>query len=183
MSEVRKGSSKSSSKTQLGFVTMSICLIGGRHCSVLALEKSELQISGGRNRLLYQMGRSGALVTITIGAIKAFLWKAIVCRFWIPYALVTDNGTQFDCRPFQEWCSEVKIRHFFSSVYHPQSNGQNEATNKTLVRILKKKLLKRKKRMGRVSTGSLVVLSNHNPLNNFRNPLLPNIRNRRGDSG
>jgi ribonuclease HI len=84
------------------------------------------------------------LATITTEAIKIFLWKAIVCRFGISNALVTDNGTQFDCRPFQKWCSELKIRHFFSSVYHPQSNGQVEATIKTLVRILKKKLPKRK---------------------------------------
>jgi hypothetical protein len=76
-------------------------------------------------------------------AIKNFLWKVIVCRFGIPYALVTNNGTQFDCRPFQKWSSEHKICHFFSLVYHPQSNGQVEATNKTLVRILKKKLPKR----------------------------------------
>jgi hypothetical protein len=33
---------------------------------------------------------------------------------------------------------------FFSLIYHLQSNGQVEATNKTLVKILKKKLLKRK---------------------------------------
>jgi hypothetical protein len=87
---------------------------------------------------------AGPLMTITTGAIKNFLWKAIICRFGIPYALITDNGTQFDCKPFQEWCDELKIRHFFSSVYHPQSNGQVEATNKNLVKILKKKLPKRK---------------------------------------
>jgi hypothetical protein len=45
---------------------------------------------------------AGPLTTITTGAIKNFLWKMIICRFGIPYALVTDNGTQFDCRPFQE---------------------------------------------------------------------------------
>jgi hypothetical protein len=84
------------------------------------------------------------LATITTGVIKTFLWRAIVCQFGIPYALVTDNGTQFDYKQFQEWYSELKIRHFFSSVYHPQSNGQVEATNKTLVRILKKKITKRK---------------------------------------
>lgn len=86
----------------------------------------------------------GPLVTITTGAIKNFLWRTIICRFGIPHAFVTDNGTQFNCRPFQEWCAELKIRHLFSSVYHPQANGQVEATNKSLVKILKKKLSKRK---------------------------------------
>jgi hypothetical protein len=49
------------------------------------------------------------LMTITTGAIKNFLWKAIICRFGIPYALVTNNGTQFACKPFQDWCAELKI--------------------------------------------------------------------------
>jgi hypothetical protein len=43
---------------------------------------------------------AGPLMTITTGAIKNFLWKAIICRFGIPYALITDNGTQFNCKPF-----------------------------------------------------------------------------------
>jgi hypothetical protein len=33
------------------------------------------------------------LATITTGAVKNFLNKAIVCRFGIPYAIVIDNGT------------------------------------------------------------------------------------------
>jgi hypothetical protein len=56
---------------------------------------------------------AGPLMTITTEAIKNFLWKAIICRFGIPYALIIENGTQFNCKPFQEWCNELKIRHFF----------------------------------------------------------------------
>jgi ribonuclease HI len=38
-----------------------------------------------------------ALATITTENVIKFLWKSIVCRFGIPYAMVTDNGKQFDC--------------------------------------------------------------------------------------
>jgi len=68
----------------------------------------------------------------------------VVCRFGIPHAFVTDNGKQFDCEPFRRWCSELRIRNYYALVLYPKANGQVEATNKTLVRTLKKKLDKKK---------------------------------------
>jgi transposase InsO family protein len=41
-------------------------------------------------------------------------------------------------------CAELHIRNYFSSPGHPQVNGQVEATNKTIFKILKKKLGDRK---------------------------------------
>jgi transposase InsO family protein len=73
-----------------------------------------------------------------------FLWRSVVCRFGIPHAFVTDSGKQFDCGPFRELCSELHIRNYYSTPLHPKVNGQVEATNKTLVRTLKKKLEKKK---------------------------------------
>lgn len=64
-----------------------------------------------------------ALVVITTENIIKFLWKSIVCRFGIPYAMVTDNGKQFDCDRFREWCAELGIRKSFSTPIFPKSNG------------------------------------------------------------
>ena len=36
------------------------------------------------------------LATITEQKIRNFVWQAIVCRFGIPRALVSNNGKQFD---------------------------------------------------------------------------------------
>ena len=58
---------------------------------------------------------------------------------WYP-TCVTDNGKQFDCDPFQNWCAEHHIRNYFSSPSRPQANGQVEATNKMIFKTLKKKL-------------------------------------------
>jgi ribonuclease HI len=80
------------------------------------------------------------LASITAKVIERFLWKNIVCRYGVPHALVTDNGKQFDCEPFRKWCTELHIKNYFSSPGHPQANGQVEATNKTIFKILKKKL-------------------------------------------
>ena len=85
-----------------------------------------------------------ALATITTGNVQSFLWKSIVCRYGIPHAFVTDNGKQFDCEPFRKWCAKLRIRNYYSSPGHPQANGLVEATNKTLMNTLKKKLESRK---------------------------------------
>jgi hypothetical protein len=86
----------------------------------------------------------GPLATITTGSMKNFLWKSVVCRYGIPQTLVIDNGTKFYFKPFRDWCTELHIRHYFSSVSHPQANRQVETTNKTLMKILKKKLPSKK---------------------------------------
>jgi hypothetical protein len=80
------------------------------------------------------------LVNITAKSIERFLWKNVVCRYGVSHAFVTDNKKQFDCKPFRKWCAELHIRNYFSSPGHPQANGQVEATNKTIFKILKKKL-------------------------------------------
>ncbi|KAL5569007.1 hypothetical protein UlMin_025582 [Ulmus minor] len=64
----------------------------------------------------------------------------IVCGFGIPHSLVSDNGTQFDSTGLKKLCSELGIKKHFSSVAHPQSNGQVEAVNKTIKRNLERKL-------------------------------------------
>ncbi|XP_059441973.1 uncharacterized protein LOC132174316 [Corylus avellana] len=85
-----------------------------------------------------------ALVNITAKSIERFLWKNVVCRYGIPHAFVTENGKQFDCESFREWCAKLNIRNYYSSPAHPQANGQVEVTNKTIFKILKKKLGDRK---------------------------------------
>ncbi|KAL5583004.1 hypothetical protein UlMin_015446 [Ulmus minor] len=80
------------------------------------------------------------LSEITEARTTSFVWKNIVCRFGIPYSLVSDNGTQFDSTGLKKLCSELGIKKHFSSVAHPQSNGQVEAVNKKIKRNLERKL-------------------------------------------
>ena len=80
------------------------------------------------------------LATITEQKIRNFVWRAIICRFGIPRALVSDNGKQFDNAKFREFCAELGIKNYYSSLAHPQSNGQAEVTIRTLKAALKTKL-------------------------------------------
>ena len=80
------------------------------------------------------------MATITEQKIRNFVWRTIICRFGIPRALVSDNGKQFDSAKFKDFCAELRIKNYYSSPAHPQSNGQAEATIRTLKATLKTKL-------------------------------------------
>ena len=80
------------------------------------------------------------LAMITEQKVRKFVWRSIICKFGIPRALVSDNGKQFDNPKFRDLCSELRIKNYFSSLAHPQSNGQAEVTIRTLKAALKTKL-------------------------------------------
>nr|KYP67715.1 Retrovirus-related Pol polyprotein from transposon 297 family [Cajanus cajan] len=80
------------------------------------------------------------LANITAANVQKFLWKNIVTRFGIPYALITDNGLQFTDQKLNRFIQDLGIKHRFTSVEHPQSNGQAEAANKVILAELKKRL-------------------------------------------
>ena len=80
------------------------------------------------------------LATITEQKVRNFVWHSIVCRFGIPRALVSDNGKQFNNPKFRDFCAKVGIRNYYSSLAHPQSNGQAEVIIRTLKAALKTKL-------------------------------------------
>jgi hypothetical protein len=90
------------------------------------------------------MGRSGGFIQYHRQVYREIFMEKIICRHGIPHAFVTDNGKQFDCDSFREWCTKLNIRNYFSSPGHPQANSLVEATNKTIFKILKKKLCDRK---------------------------------------
>ena len=72
--------------------------------------------------------------------VTRFIWKNIVCRFGIPRSSISDNGPQFDNRVYRDFCQGLNIRNLYSTPRYPQSNDQVEASNKTLLTALKKRL-------------------------------------------
>ena len=81
-----------------------------------------------------------ALATITEKNIRSFVWRNIIYRYKIPRVLVSDNGRQFDNGAFRDFCSELGIKNHYSSLTHPQANGQVEVTNRSLLKIIKTRL-------------------------------------------
>jgi transposase InsO family protein len=80
------------------------------------------------------------LATITGKQVIKFVWENIVCRYGLPGEIVTDNGKQFAEGTFHTWCKEMNIKQVFSSVAYPQSNGQVERMNRSIVEGLKARL-------------------------------------------
>jgi transposase InsO family protein len=70
-----------------------------------------------------------ALANITAPTIQKFFWKNIVCGFGVPREVTVDNGKQFNCYSFKEYCKTLGTQPKFSSVYHPQSNGAVKRAN------------------------------------------------------
>ncbi|KAL0401373.1 UNVERIFIED_CONTAM: hypothetical protein Slati_4167200 [Sesamum latifolium] len=79
------------------------------------------------------------LARITEGEVMKFIWKNIVCRFGIPREIISDNGHQFKGRRIQKWCQGLHIKKRFTTVAHPQANGQVEVTNRILVQGIKRR--------------------------------------------
>ena len=81
-----------------------------------------------------------ALAKITAAAVEKFIWRNIICRFGLPHALITDNGTQFASARVTNFCAGFHIRNNFASVSHPQTNGLAEVTNRTILQGLTRRI-------------------------------------------
>ena len=68
--------------------------------------------------------------------VALFILNHIICRYGIPSSIVTDNGGQFKNKDLKQLCKKFRIKQHWSSIYYPQGNGQAEASNKTLLKIL-----------------------------------------------
>ena len=71
-------------------------------------------------------------------AVTNFIQEHIICKFGIPHKIVIDNGTPFVNKDVRKLLDHRHIKHRKSTPYYPQGNGQAEATNQVLLKILSK---------------------------------------------
>jgi len=60
-----------------------------------------------------------------------------VFKYGAPDSLVSDNGSQFVADFFQRVCSLLRVSNLFTTTYHPQTNGQAERFNRSLMAMLR----------------------------------------------
>ena len=72
--------------------------------------------------------------------VKMFIWKNIVTLFGVLYALILDNGLQFDSKAFRKYLSDMGIKNRYSTPTYPQGNRQVKAVKKVIVNGLEKRL-------------------------------------------
>ena len=68
------------------------------------------------------------------------LVSEFVCRFGVPRELHSDQGTNFESKVMTEVCKLLDIEKTRTSPLHPQSDGQVERYNRTLIEMLRGKL-------------------------------------------
>ena len=77
------------------------------------------------------------LTNITALTVARAFCKEWVYHYGQPTFLLSDRGSQFTSEFFGAVCDTLNVRQAFTSAYHPQTNGQVERFNRTLVASLK----------------------------------------------
>jgi hypothetical protein len=80
------------------------------------------------------------LRNMTHKEVISFVLEHMVYRFGVPQTLMMDQGASFMAHQFWEFAASLKITLLNSSPYCAQANGQAEASNKILIKLIKKKL-------------------------------------------
>lgn len=62
--------------------------------------------------------------------------QQFILMYGTPKLIISDRGTAFTSKAFKAFCTQYGIRHALNSVEHPQSNGQVERINSTLVPVM-----------------------------------------------
>ncbi|GJW62067.1 reverse transcriptase domain-containing protein [Tanacetum coccineum] len=80
---------------------------------------------------------SKALPTNDARVVVKFL-KSLFARFGTPKAIISDRGTHFCNDQFAKVMSKYGVTHRLATVYHPQTSGQVEESNRGLKRIIER---------------------------------------------
>jgi hypothetical protein len=80
------------------------------------------------------------LRNMTYREVMSFVQEYIIYRFGFPQTLTIDQGLSFMSHQFREFMESMKIKLLNSSLYYTQANGQAEASNKVLIKIIKKRI-------------------------------------------
>jgi Integrase core domain len=71
-----------------------------------------------------------------LSAARAFLYHWVYA-YGAPLSILTDNGPQFTAKFFQAVCAELGVKKVFTTASHPQTNGQVERYNHTILSALR----------------------------------------------
>ena len=69
-----------------------------------------------------------------------FVKEYIVYQFGVPQTITTDQGSIFVSDEFVKFADSMGIKLLNSSPYYAQANGQAEASNKNLIKLIKRKI-------------------------------------------
>ena len=68
--------------------------------------------------------------------------SGVVHRYGVPHNIITNNGSNFTADEVKTWCANLGIKLDYTSVYHPQTNGQVERANGLIMSGIKPRLVR-----------------------------------------
>jgi transposase InsO family protein len=77
---------------------------------------------------------------VTLKDVVNFIKEHVIHRFGIPQTILTDGGSVFISEEFRKFTADVRIKLIRSSPYYAQANGQAEASNQCLIKLIKRKI-------------------------------------------
>ena len=106
--------------------------------------------------------------TQTAQTMAKTLWDKFIVHYGLPKKILTDQGCNFESQLVADLCELMGVRKIWTSPYHPQTNGQRERFNSTLINMLGT-LPKEKKSEWKNHVGTLVHTYNctHNSATGF----------------
>ena len=87
--------------------------------------------------LFTKYARFVSLPAIDTVTVADALLKEWILIFGPPEKLLSDRGVQFTSELFVQLMRALEIKKIFTTAYHPQTDGQVERLNKTLINILR----------------------------------------------
>jgi hypothetical protein len=93
--------------------------------------------------------------TVTSKDVINFIKEYVIHRFVIPQTITTDGGSVFISKEFKKFAADVGIKLIRSSPYYAQANGQAEASNQSLIKLIKRKIDEHPRRWHKVLSEAL----------------------------
>jgi hypothetical protein len=78
--------------------------------------------------------------SVTSRDIINFVKEHVIHRFGIPQTITIDGGLVFISDEFKKFAADMGIKLIRSSPYYAQANGQAEASNHSLIKLIKRKI-------------------------------------------
>jgi hypothetical protein len=78
--------------------------------------------------------------SVTSKDVINFIKEHDIHRFGIPQTITTDGGSVFISEEFRKFTADMGIKLIRSSPYYAQANGQAEASNQSLIKLIKRKI-------------------------------------------
>jgi hypothetical protein len=78
--------------------------------------------------------------SVTSRDVINFVKGHVIHRFGIPQTITTDGGSVFISDEFKKFAADMGIKLIRSSPYYAQANRQAEASNQSLIKLIKRKI-------------------------------------------